>query len=122
MTERRVLVVDDDENNRLYVRTVLESGGYAIAEAADAAEALAVAQGWAPHVVLVDLHLGAQSGTGLVVALRAGEPRRDVKIVLYTASDLSPAMRDFMAAMRVDGRIGKPVEPAGLLEEIARYF
>ena len=122
MTERRVLVVDDDENNRLLLRTVLESAGYAIAEAADSARALAAVNAFRPHVAVVDLHLGAENGTGLVTRLRADKSLHDLKIVLYTASELSAALRDFMTAMRVDGRIAKPAEPADILAAVARYF
>ena len=122
MNERRVLVVDDDENNRLLLRTVLESGGYVLSEAGDPARALAIANTFRPQLAIVDLRLGAQSGTDLVARLRADESMRDLKIVLYTATALSPAIRDFMTAMRVGGSIAKPAEPAEILEAVARYF
>lgn len=122
MNRRRVLVVDDDENNRLLLRTVLESGGYALAEAADSAQALVVLGAFRPHLAIIDLHLGAENGTALVTRLRADAAHHELKIVLYTASGISPALRDFMAAMRVDGTLGKPAEPEMILTEIARYF
>jgi CheY-like chemotaxis protein len=58
MPPTRVLVVDDHEGFRAVVRAVLESDGLVVvAEAADGAEAVAVAERLSPDVVLLDVHL-----------------------------------------------------------------
>jgi CheY-like chemotaxis protein len=65
----RVLVVDDDADNRRALSTVLAGNGFDVATASDAGRALLLADLAPPHVVLVGYHL-ASGGARLVRALR----------------------------------------------------
>jgi CheY-like chemotaxis protein len=83
--ETRVLIVDDDPRFRALARTLLEASGYAVvAEAADAAHALAAAARIHPDAALVDLQL--PDIDGLALARRLTESDGGLRIVL-TSTD-----------------------------------
>ena len=114
---KRVLVVDDDPNARLLVRTLLTHAGYASVEASSGAEALARVAEERPDLVILDLALPDMHGADLVRALRGPGPR--IRIALYTASPIDAAMRDFMAIYEIAGALPKPAEPQEFLAALA---
>src|SRR5690554_4599961 len=66
----RVLVVDDEENLRLVLRTMLGRAGYAVETAASAEEAIAKLEGFDPEFVLADVRMPGMSGLELCAYLR----------------------------------------------------
>ena len=66
----RVLVIDDEPAIRALLRGALESAGYRVIEAADAASALTAVQGETPQLALLDLGLPDRDGLDLVATLR----------------------------------------------------
>jgi diguanylate cyclase len=119
-----VLVVDDDANNRLLVKTVAQHGGYTILEAEDGEAALRICISQRPDLIVLDLSLPKMDGTEFLRRLRGDERTRALRVALYSATQPTPAMRDFMEIYSVQHLIGKPVEPDDLLhiiqEAIAR--
>jgi two-component system, OmpR family, response regulator MprA len=81
----RVLVVDDDRAVRESLRRSLEFNGYAVALAADGAEALASISGSAPDVVVMDVMMPRLDGLEATRALR--KAGNDVPILVLTARD-----------------------------------
>ncbi|HEX5860751.1 MAG TPA: response regulator transcription factor [Nocardioides sp.] len=81
----RVLVVDDDRAVRESLRRSLEFNGYAVALAADGAEALASITGSAPDVVVMDVMMPRLDGLETTRALR--KAGNDVPILVLTARD-----------------------------------
>jgi two-component system, NtrC family, response regulator AtoC len=65
----RVLVVDDEENIRLVLRTLLRKNGYEAEVAASAEEALALTEEFSPDFVIADVRMGGMSGIDLTRAL-----------------------------------------------------
>ena len=68
----RILVVDDEQNARVALRTILSEEGYEIAEAADGEEALALLPGFAPAAVLADVRMPRLDGMALLQRAREG--------------------------------------------------
>src|SRR5689334_2381104 len=68
---RRVLVVDDDENLRLVVRTFLKRDGYEVEVASGGEEALALVETFGPDVILTDVRMPKMSGLDLLATLKA---------------------------------------------------
>jgi two-component system, OmpR family, response regulator MprA len=81
----RVLVVDDDRAVRESLRRSLEFNGYAVALAADGAEALASISGSSPDVVVMDVMMPRLDGLEATRALR--KAGNDVPILVLTARD-----------------------------------
>ncbi len=76
-----ILVVDDDQLQRLVFQTILSDEGYQIHVASSAEEALIVAQTLNPHVVLTDLHMCKMDGIKLMEMLRSQKEAPEVIIM-----------------------------------------
>jgi two-component system response regulator AtoC len=68
---RRVLVVDDEENLRLVVRTFLKREGYEVEVAASGEDALALVETFGPDVILTDVRMPKMGGLDLLATLKA---------------------------------------------------
>ena len=68
---RRVLVVDDEENLRVVVRSFLRRAGYEVEVAASAEDALVLVESFGPDVVITDVRMPRMSGIDLLATLQA---------------------------------------------------
>ncbi|MDX6490532.1 MAG: two-component system, NtrC family, response regulator PilR [Gaiellaceae bacterium] len=109
-----VLVVDDDPSLRLLCRVNLELDGYRVLEAPDVAEAERLILAEAVAVVLLDVHVGPESGIELMRRLR----KRGVAppVVLVTGS----ARLDAGTRAEADGVVGKPFRLEELRDVVRR--
>jgi len=114
----KILVVDDEQTNRLLVATLLNYAGHAVVEAATAAEGLERTLHDRPDLLLVDLSLPDLSGAELIRRLRAQPETAGVAVVLYTASPIDGATRDFMEMYAVRSAIQKPSIPEEFLRVV----
>ena len=69
----RILVVDDNEANRIVAETVLRRSGYDVHLAVDGKSAIAAAQGLNPDLILMDVQMPDMDGVAATAAIRAGE-------------------------------------------------
>ena len=81
----RVLVVDDQENNRLLLRDLLEAQGHQVIEATDGAEALARIPDVNPDVVLLDVGMPGMDGFEVCRRLKADPATAAIPVLLVTA-------------------------------------
>jgi two-component system phosphate regulon response regulator PhoB len=109
-----VLVVDDEPSLRLLCRVNLELDGYRVLEAENVAEAEQVLLAEAVDVVLLDVHVGPESGVELMRRLRerGGAP----PVVLVTGS----ARLDAATQAEADGLVAKPFRLEELLGVVRR--
>jgi len=80
----RILVVDDEHNARVALRTILSEEGYEIAEAADGEEALALLPGFAPAAILADVRMPRMDGIELVSRIRQELGDMSVPVILIS--------------------------------------
>ena len=111
----RVLVVDDDEVNRLVAAKMLQSLGAETVEACDGLQALGLAE--EVDVVLLDLAMPDMDGYACARRLR--EEGLKVAILAFTASSI-PGTRQACLDAGMDGHVSKPVLRATLFNEIRR--
>jgi DNA-binding response OmpR family regulator len=109
-----VLVVDDDASIRLLCRVNLELDGYRVLEAPDVAEAERLVLAEPVNIVLLDVHVGPESGIELMRKLRerGGAP----PVVLVTGS----ARLDSEMQAEADGVVAKPFHLDELREVVRR--
>ena len=110
----RVLIVDDDEGDRLFHETILERRGHEIHSARDGAEALQVYLRRPIDVVVTDIDMPVPDGMELISSLTALDP--DAAIVAVsgaTAAELGLAK--VIGARTV---LTKPVDPERLIEAV----
>ncbi len=113
----RVLVVDDNETNRLFVEETLVPLGYEVVSAASGAEALERFAAVQPDCVLLDVRMPGMDGFQTIDALRRLPGGADVPVLFLTA------LRDldtFDRALRQGGDdfLTKPIHPATLLARV----
>ena len=116
----RILVVDDNEANRIVAETVLQRAGYEVHLATGGLEAIAAARRLAPDLVLMDVRMPDIDGLAATAAIRAGEGAvRHVPILALTATG-SAGDRSRCLAAGMTGYVGKPLQRKELLEAVAR--
>lgn len=82
---QRILIVDDEPNIAASLEFLLQRGGYEVRVAHNGEEALAQAESFAPHLVLLDVMMPKLNGYEVCQRLRQGESGAGVKIVMLTA-------------------------------------
>jgi len=108
MTGDLILIVEDNENNRLLVRDVLQVTGYRTEEAETAEEGLRLARQLAPALVVMDIELPGMSGIEALGHLRADPATSRIPVVAVTASVMAQERGKIMAA-GFDGYQSKPI-------------
>jgi two-component system response regulator AtoC len=105
---RRVLVVDDEENIRLVLRTLLKKHGYEV-EVADSGEAaLGLVDSFGPDVILTDVRMPKMGGLDLLATLKAKQQSATVIVMsAYGSNDLA------LEAMKAGAYdyVSKPFKP-----------
>ena len=83
MSQAKVLIVDDEENERTGLAELIASWGYQTQTAADGVEAMQKVEAWSPAIVITDLMMPRMSGTELVQ--RLSEHPLPVQAIVITA-------------------------------------
>jgi two-component system response regulator AtoC len=105
---RRILVVDDEENIRLVLRTLLRKHGYEV-EVADSGEAaLALLDAFGPDVILTDVRMPKMGGMDLLATLKAKQYPATV-IVMSAYGNVDLALEAIKAGAY--DYVGKPFKP-----------
>ena len=118
---RRILVVEDTEDNRRIIRDLLTSFDYELLEAADGAEGVAMAQAHRPDLILMDIQLPVMDGYEATRRIRAIPELAQVPIVAVTSYALSGDEAKTRAA-GCDGYVAKPFSPRQLLAKIREFL
>ena len=81
MSQKKILVVDDDESLRRVMQMQLEEAGYEVLAASQGQDALAVMEDLTPALVITDLKMPGISGLDLLRKLREAYPETTVIII-----------------------------------------
>jgi two-component system chemotaxis response regulator CheY len=111
----RLLVVDDDEADRVVLRTILERAQHEVWVAKDGAEALTHFQRNPIDVVITDLQMDNVHGLELITILRELSPRPGIIAISATGE----AQLDMARLMGASHTLQKPIRPDLLLNAIA---
>lgn len=121
---KRILVVDDDLDQRESICMVLQEGGYVIDEAGNGAEAFNVlhSQKQRPDLILLDMMMPVMDGMAFLAGLRQSELQA-IPVILMTAAD-DKVVRISSAARRLtevipEDRLMKPLDCRTLLEAVS---
>ena len=118
---KTVLVVDDSRTMRDMLRHCLSHAGYAVAEAVDGEDGLAVLARHRPDAIISDINMPRLDGFAFIGRVRANPAHRAIPIlVLTTESDEAKKARAREAG--ASGWIVKPFEPARLVTALARVI
>jgi CheY-like chemotaxis protein len=131
MNPKRILLVDDDPDQRLTLRLPLETAGYAVSEAASLDEGLKAIKEIAPHLVILDVMMDTMtSGFQFALAVHSADPKSEFKdfrktpIIMLTAIHSTTPLRfqPDEGYLPVDVFLEKPVDPELLLATVHKHL
>jgi two-component system cell cycle response regulator DivK len=120
MTET-ILYIEDNSDNRLLVRRVLEAEGYRVIEAEDGIQGLSHIRSEVPDLVIIDINLPEMDGYEVTMRLKQLPGMQTVPVVAMTANVMK-GDRERTLAAGCDGYIPKPINIDTLPAEIARFL
>ncbi len=118
---KRILVIEDQEDNRRIVRDLLTSVGYELLEAVTGEEGVALAEMHRPDLILTDIQLPGLDGYEVMRRIKVNPALRQIPIIVVTSYALSG---DDVKAQEAgcDAYIAKPFSPRVLLAKIREYL
>ncbi|MBD2771735.1 response regulator [Iningainema tapete] len=119
LADLKVLVVDDDEDSRFYISTVLEEDGANVTTVKSAAEAMEVLPKIQPNVLVCDIGMPGEDGYSLIRKIRALNADKGgcIPAVALTAyADSEDRVRALEAGFQT--HVAKPVDPEALVAVI----
>ena len=119
MSQKRILLVEDNEFNRKIVRNLLAKQPYELLEAHDGEAGVAAARRDRPDVIVMDVQLPKLSGLDATRALRAEPETANIPIIVVTSFALSGDDKKAMDA-GATAYLAKPYSPRELLDTIRR--
>jgi CheY-like chemotaxis protein len=119
-SNRTVLLVEDNEDNLVVYRTILEHVGYRVVEARDGEEGVQRAHNDMPDVILMDISIPKIDGWEATRRLKDADDTRHIPIIALTAHALEEDRQKAIHA-GCDGYLAKPVEPRRVVQEVERF-
>jgi CheY-like chemotaxis protein len=114
-----VLLVEDNEDNRIIYATALRYAGYEVLEAITGTEGVALARTHLPDLILMDISIPEIDGWEATAILKADPSTQHIPIVAVTAHAL-PGDRQRSVDAGCDGYLAKPITPAVLIADVDR--
>jgi CheY-like chemotaxis protein len=118
---KKVLVVDDNANNLLLEKDLLEVAGFTVFEADNAACGITIARREKPDIILMDVRLPDMRGTEAAGILRQDKETRDIPIVFVTSSVMAEGV-EVIKEITNSGFIGKPINTRTFVKEISQFI
>jgi two-component system cell cycle response regulator DivK len=118
---KRILAVDDQEDNRRILRDLLTAAGFEVIEAADGAEAVRKAEEHVPDLILMDVQLPDVDGYEATRQIKANPLLKAIPIITVTSFALSGDEGKALEAGS-DFYMSKPFSPRQLLAKVREYL
>lgn len=115
---KRILIVDDKEENRYMLHVLLEGHGFEVDEARHGAEALVKARQQKPELLISDLLMPVMDGYTLLRHWKSDEALKQIPFVVYTATYTEPKDEKLAFSLGADAFIIKPTEPEAFMDRI----
>jgi len=130
MSQKKVLVVDDDPDVRLFNTTVVEENGYIPIEATNGEEGLKKLKEEKPDLVILDVLMPRQSGIRLYRELKTDRAFKNVNVIMLSGIAQKTFLRSQKALTEFGGEavpepevyLEKPVEPEELAAAIKKFL
>lgn len=119
--EKLVMHVEDNPDNRMLVRRLLNAFGYQVLEAENATQARALVQTVRPDLILMDINMPDVDGYTLTNELKMLPNLIGVPIVAITANVMK-GDRERTLSAGCDGYIEKPIDVDRFLEQVEQFI
>ena len=119
--KKKALIIDDNANNLLLEKDLLEVAGFEVFEAENASVGIAIAKKEKPDIIIMDVRLPDMRGSEAAAILRQEKETSDIPIVFVTASVLAEDREDIKSVTN-SGFIGKPINTRTFAKEISQLI
>lgn len=121
MSNKNVMVVEDNEKNRKLMRVVLNAKGYNVIEATTGEEALNLLKEQTPDIILMDIQLPGIDGLTLIRQIKADASKKDIPIIAVTAHAMKGDEQKIMDS-GCDAYVSKPIDTRELPVTVEKYL
>lgn len=119
--KRKILLIEDNEQNRYLATFLLEQRGYEVVSAVTGPQGIALATQIHPELILLDIQLPGMDGHAVARALKADPHLRSITIVAVTSYAMVGDREKCLAA-GAEGYIEKPIDPESFVSAVEAYF
>ena len=116
-----ILLVEDNEDNRIIYATALRYAGYEVFEAITGTDGVHQARLNRPGLILMDISVPELDGWEATAILKADPHTKHIPVIAVTAHAL-PGDEERSLEAGCDGYLAKPISPANLIAEVDRRF
>ena len=113
----KILIIDDDSQNRLLLRILLKKFGYEILEAENGKDGIQKAINYNPDLILMDIMMPVMDGFSAISKLKTLEETKNIPIIILTALD-----EEEYLDIDIDDFITKPIDTRELLFKIEKVI
>ncbi|HLG21500.1 MAG TPA: response regulator, partial [Candidatus Manganitrophaceae bacterium] len=121
MNKKKILYIEDNAENRLLIRRVLEADGYVVIEAEDGSTGISKAESERPDLILMDIMMPGLDGREVTTRLRGIADLQKTPIIALTASVMKGDKERAVAA-GCDGYLQKPIDVDRLQDQIEEFL
>lgn len=121
MMPHKILIVEDNENNRSLFRDVLTFHGYQVSVASDGQEGVALARELMPDLILMDIQMPGMDGMTAGGILKGDPATSRLKIIALTSFAMRGDLEKFLEA-GFDGYLSKPISTRELPDLVKRWL
>ncbi len=114
---KRVLVIEDNDDNMKLITFILEKNGYSTIKAENGRKGIALAMKESPDFILLDIQLPDIDGTEVLEELRKLGICAKIPIIAITSYAMSGDMRRLIEA-GCTGYLEKPIDPVNIINQI----
>ena len=118
---KKILLIEDNEQNRYLATFLLEKHGYAVIAASDGPLGIGLAARVIPQLILLDIQLPTMDGYAVARQLRANAALDKIPIVAVTSYAM-PGDREKALEAGCNGYIEKPINPETFVAEVSSYI
>lgn len=119
--KQNILVVEDNENARRLLDTILRSSGYEVTLAPDAEEGLRILESATVDLVLLDLFLPGADGIQFLRQRAEMEPDRQAPVIVVSATEDMDTLRPQLRELGAKLALRKPFDVQELLDGVSQY-
>jgi len=117
----RLLIAEDQPENRLLLNRLLEPLGFELREAVNGEEAVSLFEQWHPHLIWMDIRMPVMKGLEATRRIRENETGEHTTIVALTAHALEEERREILEAGS-DGFIRKPYRDTEIYDALVKHL
>ena len=118
---QRILIVEDEDDNRRIMRDLLQSAGYDVVEAVTGDQGVAMAESESPDLILMDIRLPNIDGFEATRRIKKQPGLAQIPVIAVTSHAMSDD-NSLAKAAGCDAYFSKPVSPRTLLAKVREFL